>query len=80
MQMVAGIPDGAICSAAGRADLQHYKRYRPPFDESCFTGVFRGTHCIGIAECTDGEDEQEESTALDDELQLLNHDPDIDKD
>lgn len=78
MQMVAGIPDAVICSAAGMADLQHYKKYRPQLDESCFTGVFRGTHCIGIAECV--EDEQEESTALDDELLLLDHDPDIDKD
>lgn len=81
MQMVAGIPDAVICSAAGMADLQHYKKYRPQLDESCFTGVFRGTHCIGIAQCLDDDDGQEElTTALDDELQLLDHDPDIDKD
>lgn len=81
MQMVTGIPDAVICSAAGMADLQHYKKYRPQLDESCFTGVFRGTHCIGIAQCLDDDDGQEElTTGLDDELLLPDHDPDIGKD
>lgn len=85
MQMFALIPETVICKAAGMADLQHYKRYRPVLDDSTFAHVFRGTHFVGVIKYADDDDQdqdpdQDSHTALDDELLLLNHDPDLDKD
>ena len=81
MHMHALIPETVICRAAGMADLQHYKRYRPELDDSTFAHVFRGTHFVAVIEYVDDGDQDHDShTALDDELQLLTQDPDLDKD